>query len=457
MKRIVVKRIDKKKFDAYILTSRSPKLELFSEEKLWFSNDDETILGTVVLDKTDNDYAAIVLGRDEIGRFRAFNQQVFFVEIDQAIDWIENTIKWYTGLGKKIFPQGDTDGTKTCRLFEIKTDLDRQHPYFIRLNSDDAFLPAKHIIDQLMPHFVDIDGNFVEQFQTTGFDSRVWELYLYSFFIEEEFEIDRRYDRPDFIVNKYGQSIAIEAVTVGRKNSKPKYINLDPEYFRQIEKTKKDRDEMAIRFGSPLYTKLQKEYWNLNQTEDLPIVLAIADFHEDYSMTWSSSYLMNYLYGYDHDWYHDDNGNLIIKPFRIEKHVHNDKEIPSGFFEIPEAENISGILFSASGTISKFNRMGIQAGFKQENIRAIRFGFSHKHDPNASKPDFFQYEVDESSQETWKEGLNLYHNPRAKFPLDPELFPGIAHHFLEESGNVVSYLPDFHPYSSISLHMKIIE
>ncbi len=37
-----------------------------------------------------------------------------------------------------------------------------------------------------MPHFIDIDGNFVQQFQSTGFDSGLWELYLYTYFSEEE-------------------------------------------------------------------------------------------------------------------------------------------------------------------------------------------------------------------------------------------------------------------------------
>lgn len=32
-------------------------------------------------------------------------------------------------------------------------------------------------MSEMMRHFVDVDGNFVQQFQTTAFDSRIWELY----------------------------------------------------------------------------------------------------------------------------------------------------------------------------------------------------------------------------------------------------------------------------------------
>lgn len=51
-----------------------------------------------------------------------------------------------------------------------------------------------------MSHFKDIDGNFIEQFQSTGFDARLWELYLNTYLIEEQLFFDRNYNAPDFIV-----------------------------------------------------------------------------------------------------------------------------------------------------------------------------------------------------------------------------------------------------------------
>jgi len=223
-----------------------------------------------------------------------------------------------------------------------------------------------------MPYFIDIDGNFIEQFQTTGFDSRIWELYLFSYFIEDSFVIDRRHNRPDFILSKYGDNIAVEAVTVGRKNP-PKYMQLDPEkYFRKLLSDKEDDNEMAIKFGSPLFSKLSKKYWELDYLKGILIIIAIADFHEDYSMTWSHNSLIKYLYGYKHDYYHDKNGTLIILPKKIKNHIHGSKIIPSGFFDQPDVENISGILFSSSGTISKFSRMAIQSGFGVKKIKTYR-------------------------------------------------------------------------------------
>jgi hypothetical protein len=38
----------------------------------------------------------------------------------------------------------------------------------------------------MMHWYEDPDGNFIEQFQTTGFDARLWELYLFAMFCEAE-------------------------------------------------------------------------------------------------------------------------------------------------------------------------------------------------------------------------------------------------------------------------------
>jgi hypothetical protein len=171
MEKIEIKEISKQLFDSYVLLSRSPNIHFLSKELQWYANSNETILGVVSIDKIDNDYSAVMLGRDEIGRFRAFNLQTSFVRNEDAILWLKNTIKWYTGLGKTIFPQGGPG--KVYKIFETDIPREKQHPFFIHLNNDDSYIPAKKIINNIMPYFTDIDGNFIEQFQTTGFDSRI--------------------------------------------------------------------------------------------------------------------------------------------------------------------------------------------------------------------------------------------------------------------------------------------
>lgn len=455
MNRIEIKELDPKRFNALAGHSRSPAAAYVSEEIGWYTNEDESILGVLLLDTVDNDYVAIVMAQDEGGRYRAFDIESSIATYEDAKTWLINAMKWHTGQSVKVYPQGDT--SQGPDLFAPITPIEKQHPYFTRLANDSAFVPAKAIINGMMPHFIDVDGNFVEQFQTTGFDSRLWELYLNAYFGEEELFMDRTEKSPDFILKKYGKTVAIEAVIVGRKKENP------PRYFRTIPGLKTSdqirdahQSEMPIKFGSPLYSKLQKRYWELPHVQGHPLIFAIADFHDDQSMLWSSTALINYLYGVRHDFHYDENHQLIINPLRIETHKVGDKEIPSGYFLQPDSEYVSAILFSASGTVSKFNRIGRQAGYYDPRVIMIRQGTCYNHAPNASMPHFFRYVVDEKSNETWGEGLSLFHNPNARFPVPEELFPSIAHHRFVD-GQIVSHLPDFHPYASITLNLRITE
>jgi len=82
-------------------------------------------------------------------------------------------------------------------------------------------------------------------------------------------------------------------------------------------------------------------------------------------MTWSRSGLPTYLYGYRHHPRHEQDGSLTIVAEKVTRHVWGTKEIPSGFFDLPEAENVSAVLYNSSGTISKFDRIGVVAGSGQ--------------------------------------------------------------------------------------------
>jgi hypothetical protein len=338
---------------------------------------------------------------------------------------------------------------------EAVVPVEQQHPSFRDLCAHDAFLPARKMISELMCHFTDIDGTFARNFQTQGFDARLWEFYLNAYLMEERLFIEREHASPDFIVRKYGKSVAIEAVTVGRRTAyTSRVFGAEPKPEATLKELgEKLRNEVPILFGSPLYSKLRKRYWNLPHVRDIPLVFAIADFHDDQSMLWTSPALMNYLYGLSHDFYYKMGGELAITPHTIVSHESGSKSIPSGYFFQPEAENVSAVLFSASGTISKFSRLGIQAGFGHPDVKVLRMGACHDHDPSASTPKMFAYEVTEKCTETWAEGLSMFHNPNALHPVPQELFPSVAHHRLQ-NGQIASQMPDFHPYNSFTYHLR---
>lgn len=240
--------------------------------------------------------------------------------------------------------------------------------------------------------------------------------------------------------------MCIEAVTVNPTGgTEPDEPPSSPEEVQE-----RSRDYMPIKFGSALFSKLRRRYWEKKHVAGHPLIFAIEDFHQPGSLLWSRIALVTYLYGYRHTWGKDKNGKRTITPEKIETHQYGDKKIPSGFFFLPEAENVSAVLFSNSATISKFNRMGKLAEFGSPRVRMIREGTCHNHDPNAAEPLRFVVEVNPSSyDELWGEGLSMYHNPRAAIPVDPALFPNIAHHWFED-GQIAGDLPEFFPYGSVT-------
>jgi len=66
----------------------------------------------------------------------------------------------------------------------------------------------------MMHFFEDVDGNFVEQFQTTAFDARFSELYLFALLTEQRMIFDRSYPAPDFVCEGLTGSLFVESVTV---------------------------------------------------------------------------------------------------------------------------------------------------------------------------------------------------------------------------------------------------
>ena len=92
----------------------------------------------------------------------------------------------------------------------------------------------------------------------------------------------------------------------------------------------------------------------------------------------------------------------------------------------------------------------IVAGFGSERVRIIRRGTAIDHDPDAAAPRRFVFDVGSPDyRETWVEGCTVFHNPIAKNPLDPALFPGAAHMGLRDDRQLVPIArPRFHPLAS---------
>jgi hypothetical protein len=204
--------------------------------------------------------------------------------------------------------------------------------------------------------------------------------------------------------------------------------------------------ELVVRLGSALFSKLNKHYWELPHVAGKPLVLAIQNFAGKEAQQLADTALIDYLYGLRTFGEVDTDGHLKIYNAKIDEHV-GSKAIPSNFFAIPKAENISAVLWTNSGTVAKFARMGFQRGLDSRGIKMRRVGLRFVMNPDSDIPAPFNYEVG-SRWESWEEGLVLAHNPRALIPLPEDSFPGVVHHELAENGLIRSTLPPFHAIRS---------
>lgn len=438
------------RFDALAAYCRlGPAMGLI-EEHSWYESEDCRLLGLVLRDVTDGDYQAAFLARDHVERFRWIHGTEFFDTPEGAIAALNEQAPELLARLEDERGQGD-EPARAVDFFTLQVPPNRLHPHFAILRDGEGYSPARELIMAMMRWHDDIDGNYVEQFQSTAFDARLLELYVFAMLVENGFVVRHQGAAPDFLANDGHGELAIEVTTVNPTVERGQVVPT-PEPVTPEETTVYLKQYIPIKFGSALFSKLRRRYWELPHVAGKPLLFAIQDFHAPQSMIRARTGLGIYLYGYDHEWHHDEEGQLVIEPQRVTEHRWTDKVIPSGFFDQEGAENVSAVLFNNSATLPKFNRMGFVAGFGSRRVQMVRTGMALNPDPNAAEPFRFTIAVDEVYQESWSEGLDIFHNPRAIHPLDPRHFPTAMHHHLQSDGQVLSrrLVEGFHPLGSMT-------
>ena len=434
------------RFDALVGLSRDPIAYLFCEEVVWFEHASGRVVGTIIFNRHNNDYIGLVLAQDQQFRFDVVAETSPQTTLYNAKNALQHAMD-QTAAAPPVAAHVDSDACKKpVDFFRFKHPRKFLDPNFVLLAEQEGYSPARQIIAAMMRWYEDADGNYIEQLQTTGFNQRIWELYLYVSFIEMGYQLDRSDPAPDFVCKGFNCTFAVEAVTVGPTikggvTVPPPPTDTPESLWNYV------CEYMPIKFGSALLSKLKKAYWKLPNAAGRPLILAIEDFSSPGSMEYTRAGLSIYLYGYAHnDWEHDEHGNLSILPRKIETHRWGSKVIPSGFFQQPNSEKISAVMFSNSGTISKFNRMGILAGFGSSRVLISCQGTKVALDRNATIPDVFYKIVNASDyHESWSDGLDVFHNPRAEISIEENCIPGAAHHYIEEDGQIYSNAPETHP------------
>lgn len=342
----------------------------------------------------------------------------------------------------------------TKDLFDTsKLKKKKLNPIFEQLKNWIGSKAANSMLNDAYQTYADNDGNFLEQFQTTGFNPRFFELYLHTYLSRSGFTFLPQKDFPDFLVSKNDLTVAIEATTVNPsgKKTKKKPISKDKygseagkkEMYHHIDNT------VPIQFGSPLFSKLKKKYWEKEPCKDIPLVFAIEAFHEEDASSIPYGSVAQYLYGSKVKLSISSTGAVSVSENKITEHKDGDKVIPSNFFGQPDTEHISAVLFTNNGLYGKFSRMGMLHGYAADDTLMYREGHWMTPDPSAIDSTPFLYSQNSPGHvETWGEGLVVMHNPNALHPIPTDYFPDSFNITCDDNGKLSYFLQEHYPLFS---------
>lgn len=289
--------------------------------------------------------------------------------------------------------------------------------------------------------FVDRDGKIVEEFQTT-FNSSFWEIYLYALFREYGFEVDWPHATPDFCLNANGVEFVVEATTANSAQNKPNEWdqNFSEEELKALRRFKELNTEAIIRLSNAVFSKSKKfknTYKKLKHVKGKPFILAVAPFEQPHFNLQYDRPVKALLYDYyvDEDAFLNDpdaypGGPPGINLGFVEKD--NGAEIPLGIFNDPSMSEISAIIFSCTATWGKLSAMSSNPS---TNTQVTSLW--------ATSPDGApeKRRCDQSEHgENIRDGLQVYHNPFADYPLPAEVFraPRVVQNYVDnQSGEWV--------------------
>jgi len=297
-------------------------------------------------------------------------------------------------------------------LFTPQVPLERCHPNFLGYMAR----PQSHRDEMLAwsDGFVDRDGKFVIEFQTT-FNAAFWELYVFACLKQMGFTVDFSYPAPDFVVLRDGQpAFCIEAVVASNANDGTPEWQRDWKTGREVDLAKVT-DDATIRFANSITSKYEKyrtSYSTIPVIGKLPFVLAVAPFDQPWFFKESVYPPLRVLYGIDpRHWQGEEPPQLMPN---IKKA--NGADVPLGYFVEPTMPEISAVMFSNVATVAK-----VAALAKDDpNYRSYFVGVQRM---DGKGDRVTQGRIPKAEhKESLLDGLHLFHNPKANYHFPRECF-----------------------------------
>lgn len=257
----VMQDVSEARFNALAGYSRNFRTIRVGREIRWFQSYEEKILATLVQDKEDKDFVVIFFARDLRERYRFVRMTEFNTSSKAAIQEAKNLATDLNQKYEKSRIQGDELGVPVDFFTPVAQShrLNNSFKTIVELGEESA---AGELIKPMMRWHEDIDGNFVEQFQTAAFEARLWELYIFATLIECNFALDKSHAAPDFVAQSIFGDVCIEATTVNHSMDEAKKSPLPVPPTNTIEQKREfEKNYMPMKFSRSLKSKLSMRYW----------------------------------------------------------------------------------------------------------------------------------------------------------------------------------------------------
>ena len=322
------------------------------------------------------------------------------------------------------------------KLFDDLVPVEKQHAIYRKLKLPE-YEPERRVLQAWSSGFVDRDGKFCREFQTT-FEACLWELYIHAYLKEVGVTLDFSHHAPDFVATS-GQPFCIEAtIAAPPAGGKPAFdwkVTDLPEDLNAFNRAS------TLRIANSFTSKAGKyrlSYANHAHVRGRPFVIAIASFDRPFAHLSASRPIMSALYGLDHD----EELTISTGAGRVISYNVGGVEkvagtsVPLGYFTDQSYSDVSAVIYSSLATWGKLRALADNPGARSvyttfhPNLNSILPLVR-----NTPKASYHEHLLD---------GLYVFHNPFAKVPLNPSVLahPRLAQFVVRPDGDLDCLSPD---------------
>ncbi|WP_332023250.1 hypothetical protein, partial [Kaistella sp.] len=121
---MAIREISKDKFYLNDI-QKDPMASVLGEEKKWFIDEKENLLGIVILDKIDNDWALVILGKEENDQYRAVDVDASYESLNSAQNSLVDRMSKYEKEDKKTeeLYSDNEDETSSILLLDVNDEI----------------------------------------------------------------------------------------------------------------------------------------------------------------------------------------------------------------------------------------------------------------------------------------------------------------------------------------------